>query len=406
MRYTFLLLLAAVPLWGKDSCVDCHSQMAAELQKPALEFHNSVHLQEGFTCANCHGGDPDSDDPTVAMSPARGFTGVPARTAIPKLCARCHSDPNLMRKYNPSERVDQYAEYVTSVHGQRLAKGDTKVATCVDCHGVHDILAVHDPNAPVYPLNVPKTCAHCHADAAYMAPYQIPTDQYANYLKSVHWEELSKRGDLSAPNCVTCHGNHGAKPPAVSSVAAVCGTCHVFEEQLFDKSPHNAAFSGLSTGACVVCHSNHAVLHATDRLLTGGDAVCSRCHTAVSPGGKAAAEMAALIASLQQKIDAANAILQEAQSSGMEVSDAVARQTDARQNLVKARANVHAFAVAEVSQQVQAGLAIAAENYQAGERALRERQVRRIGLAISLLAILITLAGLWLTLRWIHSRRS
>jgi nitrate/TMAO reductase-like tetraheme cytochrome c subunit len=406
MRYTFLLLLATAVLLGKDTCLDCHSQMAGDLQKPARQFRNSVHQQEGFTCADCHGGDPNSDDPTVAMSKTHGFIGVPARAAIPKLCARCHSDPNIMRKYNPSERVDQYAEYVTSIHGQRLAKGDTKVATCVDCHGVHDILFVRDPNAPVYPLNVPKTCAHCHADAAYMASYKIPTDQYANYLKSVHWEEMSKRGDLSAPNCATCHGNHGAKPPTVSSVAAVCGTCHVFEEQLFDKSPHQPVFAILPTGACVVCHSNHAVLEATDGMLAGHDAVCSQCHEPDSAGGKTAAEMASLIGTLRQRIETANMILQEAQNSGMEVADAIARQTDAHQSLVKARANVHAFAVAAVNQPVQAGLAVAAEDYRAGESALREHQIRRIGLAVSLVTILITLAGLWLTLRWIHSRRS
>lgn len=156
----------------------------------------------------------------------------------------------------------------------------------------------------------------------------------------------------------------------------------------------------------MVCHSNHAVLQATDGMLAGRDAVCSQCHDPDSAGGKAAAEMAALMRNLRQKIEAADAILHKAQNSGMEVSDAIARQTDAHQDLVKARANVHAFAVAEVSQPIQAGLAVAAEDYRAGEGALHERNVRRIGLAVSLATILITMMGLWLTLRWIHSRRS
>jgi hypothetical protein len=406
MRRAFLFLLAAATLPGKDSCLDCHSQLPGDLQKPALAFRDSVHLRNQFTCASCHGGDPNSDDPQVAMSRTRGFVGVPARTAIPKLCAQCHSNPDFMRKYNPSERVDQYAEYATSVHGQRLSRGDTKVAVCVDCHGVHNIVPVRDPTSPVYPLNLPKTCAHCHAQAAYMAPYKIATDQYANYLKSVHWEELSQRGDLSAPNCATCHGNHGARPPAVSSVAAVCGTCHVFEAQLFEKSPHQPVFSSLPTGACVVCHSNHAILKATDRMLSGRDAICSQCHEPDSAGGETAAKMAAMIGSLQKKIEAADAILGRARDSGMEVSDAIERQTDARQSLVKARANVHAFAVPVISQPIQAGLAIAAEDYRAGENALHERNVRRKGLAISLITILIAMAGLWLTLQWIRSRRS
>ncbi len=184
MKYALLLLLAAARLPGKDSCLECHSQMAGDLQAPAAAFRSSVHLQHGFTCAACHGGDPNSDDPEAAMSKAHGFVGVPPRTAVPKLCARCHSDPNFMRKYNPSERVDQDAEYETSVHGQRLAKGDVRVAVCIDCHGVHDIRAARDALSPVYPLNLPKTCAQCHADAAHMAPYKIPTDQYANYLNS------------------------------------------------------------------------------------------------------------------------------------------------------------------------------------------------------------------------------
>lgn len=406
MKFAVLLLLAGLPSAGKDSCLDCHSQLADTLQAPAVVFPKSVHYQHGFTCANCHGGDPSADDPEAAMSKAHGFIGVPPRTAIPKLCAGCHSNPDFMRKYNPSERVDQYAEYLTSTHGQRLAKGDTRVATCIDCHGTHDILPVRDPMSPVYPLNLPKTCAHCHANPAHMAPYHIPTDQYADYLKSVHWEELSQRQDLSAPTCATCHGNHGARPPAVSSVGAVCGTCHVFEEQLFQKSPHQPVFSTMSTGACVVCHSNHAILKATDQMLGGKNAVCKQCHDPDSAGGQAAARMAALISDLQNRIDAATAILEKAQNSGVEVSDAILRQRDAHQNLVKARANVHAFAIQAVSTPVQEGLAIAADDYRAGQDALKERDVRREGLIASLVAILVTLVGLWLMIQWVKQRRT
>ena len=235
-----------------------------------------------------------------------------------------------------------------------------------------------------------------------MAKYNIPTNQYAEYLKSVHWEEVSKRGDLSAPNCATCHGNHGAKPPAVSSVAAVCGTCHVFEDQLFQKSPHQAAFAAMGTGTCVVCHSNHAVLKTSDALLSGSNAVCTECHEADSAGGKTAAQMAGLIKQLQDRLERADAILARATSEGMEVSDAVSHQTEARQNLVKARSHVHAFAVSAVAEPVKEGLAAADQDYQAGLAALRERDVRRRGLAVSLFGIGLTILGLWLAIRTIH----
>jgi len=405
MRYALLFLLGVAPLSAADSCLTCHSALEGRLRKPAEVFVSSVHFRQGFTCADCHGGDPNSSDAQAAMSAARGFIGVPSRTAIPRLCARCHSDPNVMRKYNPGERVDQYSEYLTSVHGQRLKAGDTAAAACTDCHSVHDIRPVRDPLSPVSPLRVPGTCAHCHADSAHMAQYKIPTNQFEDYRKSVHWEELSKRGDVSAPTCATCHGNHGAKPPEVSSVAAVCGACHAFEEERFEKSPHQPAFAAMGAGSCVVCHSNHAVLKTGDQMLSGGEAVCSQCHDADSAGGKAAVEMASLIQSLQGRLAQADQILAQAQSDGMEVSEAIARQADARQNLVKARAEVHTFSVAAVSIPVKAGLAIGGEDYRAGEQALRERNVRREGLAISLLGVGITVAGLWLAIRSLARRR-
>jgi hypothetical protein len=399
-------LWATSALAAGDSCRRCHSGLQGHLQQPAAAFGSSVHMQQGFTCADCHGGDPSSDDPKMAMSPRRGFVGVPRRTEIPKLCARCHSSPDFMRKYNPRERVDQYAEYLTSVHGHRLAAGDTAVATCIDCHSVHDIRPVRDPLAPVYPQHVPATCGHCHADRARMAKYSIPTNQYNEYLKSVHWEELSKHGDLSAPTCATCHGNHGAKPPEVASVAAVCGICHVLEEQRFEKSPHQPAFAGMNAGTCVVCHSNHAVLRTSDLMLSGPEGVCAECHAADSDGGKAAAEMVRLIRNLQDKLARADEILARAQSDGMEVSDAIEHQTEARQNLVKARSEVHAFDVSAVAAAVKAGSAIADANYQAGKDALHERNVRREGFGVSLFGVGITVLGLWLAIRQLAGRPS
>ena len=142
-----------------------------------------------------------------------------------------------MKKFNPALRVDQEKEYATSVHGQLLKTGNTKVATCISCHGVHGIRAVNDALSSVYPLNVAETCAKCHGDAAHMAEFKIPTDQYANYKRSVHAKALYERQDLAAPTCNDCHGNHGAAPPGIASVANVCGQCHARQGELFQASP-------------------------------------------------------------------------------------------------------------------------------------------------------------------------
>ena len=74
-----------------------------------------------------------------------------ARTAIAPLCAKCHADAAYMRKFAPQVRVDQYAQYQTSVHGKQMAKGETRVATCSDCHQAHGIVPVRDTRSPVAP---------------------------------------------------------------------------------------------------------------------------------------------------------------------------------------------------------------------------------------------------------------
>lgn len=404
MRYGVLAFLFAVPLAATDSCLECHSVLEGRLQAPAKAFANDIHARFGFSCADCHGGNRNEMDPEAAMSKARGFVGKIPRTAVPERCAHCHSNASLMEKYKPRQRVDQMAQYRTSVHGKRLATGDTKVATCIDCHSVHDIREVKDPLSPVHPLRLPETCARCHADPAYMAGYKLATDQFANYRKSVHWEALAKRGDLSAPSCASCHGNHGAQPPEVESVAAVCGTCHVVMEDLYKKSPHQPVFAAMGAAGCVVCHSNHEIRPPNVGMLAGPNAVCSQCHDATSAGGIAAAEMAQQITSLEKALARSDEILANAQQSGMEVSEALLRQREGREDLVKAAVAVHAFETAAVQKPVNEGLAIAAETYQTGASALQERTHRRLGLSVSLIAIAVTMLGLWLAIRSIEGR--
>jgi predicted CXXCH cytochrome family protein len=400
------LSLAPLASAAKNSCIDCHSNMDGTLKAPVTDYANDIHGRHGFSCADCHGGDPNADDPEAAMSPAKGFKGHVARTAVPALCARCHSDANLMHRFKPQQRVDQLALYVTSVHGKRLAKGDTAVATCVDCHSVHNIREVKDPLAPVYPLKLPETCARCHADAAHMAPYKIATNQFAEYLSSVHWEALSKRGDFSAPNCASCHGNHGATPPLVASVAEVCGTCHVLFEEMYNKSPHRPAFAAMGAGGCTVCHSNHGIRKPGIGMLAGAGSVCAQCHDANSAGGVAAAQMAGLLTKLDTALNQSDAVLSRAHNSGMEVSEPILRQMEGREALVKARVAMHEFQVAAVAQPVEEGLAVATETRRAGEKALQDRNSRRVGLALSLVTILVTMAGLWMAIRSLESKAS
>ena len=396
MRVPAILFLFCWSLMGaapaQDSCVTCHSALDDATKGPAALIKNDVHIAHGLSCADCHGGDRTSDDPEVSMSKAKGFKGKPARTAIPKFCASCHSNPDFMRKYAPQERVDQFELYQTSVHGKRLAGGDTNVATCIDCHSVHDIRPVKDSMSPVHPLRVAETCSRCHSDQQKMAPYKIPTNQFEQYKTSVHWAAMTKRGDLSAPTCASCHGNHGAKPPQVESVSDVCGTCHVLFEQLYKKSAHNAVFSGAGGGGgCMVCHSNHGIQNPSTKMLTGATSVCSGCHEQGTQQAKTAAQMASWIDGLDGALKQSETVLTSAEKSGMEVSEAQVRLIDGRENLVKAQLALHSMQPAEMQKPIDLGMAIAKDTFKAGQDALHEKDIRRYGLAVSVILIAIAI---------------
>ena len=399
-----LIVPASYAQANKNSCLDCHSALPDPLGVTEEKFSQDIHAQRGLTCASCHGGDPTSDDPDKAMSRKAGWKGKIERRQIPDLCGSCHSDPAFIRQYNPSLRTDQLAQYHTSVHGKRWAAGDSKVAVCIDCHSVHDIKTPSDPRSTVNPVNIANTCARCHADANYMKGYPVPTDQFAKYSTSVHHDALAVRGDLSAPTCSTCHGNHGAAPPGVDKVQNVCATCHVFQSQMYEKSSHKEAFQAASLPGCVVCHSNHGIVHPTDaKLGTGPEGVCMQCH---KPGDVCDQARAALLTDLERldkAINNADRVLAVAESSGMEVSEARLAQSQARDSLTKARVTVHSFSTDLMDQDFQAGLKIADKDLQAGQKAMTERNYRRVGLGVSLVAIGIMLVGLRLIIKRIET---
>lgn len=141
-----LLLGAACAAWGADAvsappesvCLQCHGAQPGRLGAPVTLWRASVHARGGISCHSCHGGDPN--DFAMAMSPERGFLGVPKESAIPDFCGRCH--------------VGVREDYLASAHGKALGKGG---AHCVTCHGSHGVA-----QASLDLINA-KDCSRCHA---------------------------------------------------------------------------------------------------------------------------------------------------------------------------------------------------------------------------------------------------
>ncbi|UCF79231.1 MAG: cytochrome c3 family protein [Candidatus Eiseniibacteriota bacterium] len=376
--------------------MSCHQEIPDErLSAPAKGMEHDVHTKHGFSCSDCHGGDRSAvDDFVAAHSDSRGFKGSPDALTEPGLCAGCHSDPVFMKKYNPNIGVDQLSLFRTSVHGIKNSQGDTKVAHCTSCHGVHGIRSSDDPLSPVYPVNVPTTCSKCHSDETYMEPYRVPTDQMSEYSTSVHGNALLEEGERTAPACNDCHGNHGAVPPGIASVSEVCGQCHSAQLALFSASPHKEAHEAMDLPACEVCHGNHEVTRPDDSMLGVSEgAVCAECHDEDSSGHAVASKLRELIDGLREKHESVAALVNTAEQAGMTMDEAAFEMNEGRSALLRARTAVHAFSVEAVEMEVGSGQEHLLKAETSASAALSEISLRRkwfVGLAI--LGVVMALA--------------
>lgn len=371
--------------------VSTQAQSPADLATAA--FRNDVHASAGLTCASCHGAPGPGSRGAAVYAPMK-------RTTIAPTCARCHADAAYMKKFAPQVRVDQYAQYLTSVHGRQMAKGEERVATCSDCHQAHGVLAVRDARSPVAPPHIETTCAKCHADPARMTPFNKSPDIPDDWSHSVHAEALLKRGDTSAPTCSTCHGSHGATPPGIDAVANVCAQCHVREAELFKVSKKHEVFQTMGAADCLVCHGNHRIEHPLDAWIgLAPPALCANCHDNSTDSGKTIQAVQVGFQTLTQKENAATAVLDRARQAGMLVDDGATALRAANEAHVRLRVLVHTFAGPPFDEALKAGLASADKAQAVGDAALAELRFRRQGLAVATLVILGFLATLFVTIR-------
>jgi predicted CXXCH cytochrome family protein len=298
-----------------------------------VAFEKSPHAREEVHCTSCHGGDDTTMDKAQAHS--KGFTGHVSKAAVPKMCASCHSDEKRMRPYDL--QVDQFELYQTSRHGILLAKGDTQVAVCSDCHGAHDILAASDPASRIFPTNIPRTCGTCHGDTTLVRQRHIK-NAYRDYLTSVHAHQLFDRGNLRAPTCVSCHGVHGAAPPEVGDVTKVCGRCHTAERRAFIAGPHAAGMARNNVPECIACHGEHGIQPSvTERLGSS----CVKCHEKGDKFEQMGPKMLADYQSAVTEIAKAEKVIAEADGVPMATEDYHARIEEARTYLREAMTAAH-----------------------------------------------------------------
>ena len=163
-----------------DTCARCHSTIYDDYKQ---SVHGKALTEEGNidvpTCIDCHGVH-NIQSPTTASF----------RNSTPFLCAKCHTDPAVMDKYGISTHV--LDTYVADFHGTTVTLFDktypdqpTNKPVCTDCHGIHDIVKVDDPQAGIaLRENLLGRCQRCHPDAtanfpdAWMSHYVPSPEKY------------------------------------------------------------------------------------------------------------------------------------------------------------------------------------------------------------------------------------
>jgi hypothetical protein len=159
-----------------QTCARCHNAIYETYRE---SVHGAALTEEGNqyvpTCIDCHGVH-NIQDPTTSRF----------RNETPLLCANCHTNEVIMRQYDIS--TDVIDTYVTDFHGTTVTlfeKTDPDLPTnkpvCTDCHGIHDIKSVDDPDTGIaLKENLLVKCQRCHPDAT----INFPDSWMSHYIAS------------------------------------------------------------------------------------------------------------------------------------------------------------------------------------------------------------------------------
>jgi hypothetical protein len=268
MRLVALLvaLLAPSVVWAQEpgaapttaDCLLCHSDAAATRANGTSiavnpdAFGKSIHGQ--MACVDCH----------ADLATATEFPHAEKLQRVS--CATCHDEPVKM--------------HARSVHAQ-VEKG----ATCVSCHGAHDILPSSDTASRTHALNLPSTCSTCHSGNHLVGPAgRVGTE----YQDSVHGRAIERSGLVVSANCSSCHGAHDIvrknDPDSRvhrTHIADTCGTCHQGIQAQFARSVHGQQITRGNTAAavCSDCHTSHRVQRTeNDAWRLAVIEECGTCH--------------------------------------------------------------------------------------------------------------------------------
>ncbi len=273
--------------WSKEnlpsSCGECHGDVLEEY----VDSRHGKAFKEGIKgapyCLTCH------KEQIVDVTATRDTAQL--KIVQEKLCMSCHLDnPDVKSRTALSAGFIKAFEH--SVHNSELNKGNGKAANCVNCHTAHSVKNANNPTSTVNKEKIPGTCGQCH------------TKIEETYDQSIHGVSVLKKGNLDAPVCTDCHGEHNIlkvtdpnSPVAFQNLSKqVCSPCHSSVQlsqkygfsanrfQTFEATYHGLALKGgsASVANCASCHGVHNIKPSSDPTSTVNKAnlakTCGKCH--------------------------------------------------------------------------------------------------------------------------------
>ncbi len=245
-------------------CVECHEKSVASYE---ASVHGKVSAEgkKGATCADCHG-----------VHDIRRNSDRNARLNalnVYKVCGRCHFsvDPQ-------TATVDELLRdpYTDDAHAHGILRaGLMGSATCVQCHGGHEIRAKGDPDSRVSRQHVAETCGTCHVGVL---------EQYRTSVHHLVSDGVEHRG----ATCSDCHRPHEitfADDDFRQHTVESCSRCHDERGGSFRLSYHGKRHDlgdGRGVATCSACHGSHTILPTADPASMVNPAnrvaTCGRCH--------------------------------------------------------------------------------------------------------------------------------
>jgi len=225
--------------WQPLDCIDCHDRYTFPHEPVRVTSKREYSLQNYTKCAECHEGHYER-----ALDSVHG-AALEAGNQNAAVCTDCHGAHDTPTPNVPRERISQtcrqchstiYDEYAKSVHGEALLTNSNQdVATCIDCHGVHNIA---NPTTALARARSPELCAKCHANEDLMSKYGISTDVFQTYVADFHGTTATlflhenPNVEINTAVCYDCHGVHDIRPVddpengIKANLLETCRQCH------------------------------------------------------------------------------------------------------------------------------------------------------------------------------------